>query len=31
NIIIDGEGTIMAKNIHGKDLQDFLKKNLNRN
>ncbi len=31
NVIIDGEGTIMAKNIHGKDLEDFLKKNLNRN
>nr|WP_315028517.1 TlpA disulfide reductase family protein [uncultured Chryseobacterium sp.] len=31
NVIIDGEGTIIAKNIHGKDLEDFLKKNLSSN
>ncbi|WP_228440979.1 TlpA family protein disulfide reductase [Chryseobacterium phosphatilyticum] len=31
NVIIDGQGTIIAKNIHGKDLEDFLKKNLNQN
>ncbi|MCJ7936227.1 MAG: TlpA family protein disulfide reductase [Chryseobacterium sp.] len=31
NVIIDGEGTILAKNLHGKDLEEFLKKNLNRN
>lgn len=29
NVIIDGEGMIIAKNLHGKDLEDFLKKNLN--
>lgn len=28
NVIIDGEGTILAKNLHGKDLEEFLKKNL---
>ncbi|WP_228455279.1 TlpA family protein disulfide reductase [Chryseobacterium sp. Tr-659] len=31
NIIIDGEGTILAKNLHGKDLEEFLKKNLSQN
>ncbi|MEF9478241.1 TlpA disulfide reductase family protein [Chryseobacterium sp. 1B4] len=31
NIIIDGEGTILAKNLHGKDLEEFLKKNLIQN
>ncbi|WP_412850674.1 TlpA family protein disulfide reductase [Chryseobacterium sp. PMSZPI] len=28
NIIIDGQGTILAKNLHGKELEDFLNKNL---
>lgn len=28
NIIIDGQGTILAKNLHGKDLEEFLKKSL---
>ncbi|HCN51439.1 MAG TPA: TlpA family protein disulfide reductase [Chryseobacterium sp.] len=28
NVIIDGQGTILAKNLHGKELQEFLKKNL---
>jgi peroxiredoxin len=28
NVIIDGEGMIIAKNLHGKDLEDFLKKKL---
>ncbi|MFZ4928592.1 TlpA family protein disulfide reductase [Chryseobacterium sp. Mn2064] len=28
NVIINGEGTIIAKNLHGKDLEEFLKKNL---
>ncbi|MGH1517207.1 TlpA family protein disulfide reductase [Chryseobacterium sp. JK1] len=28
NVIINGEGTIVAKNLHGKDLEEFLKKNL---
>ena len=31
NIIIDGEGTIIAKNLHDKELEEFLKKNLTRN
>lgn len=31
NIIIDGQGTILAKNLHGKDLEEFLKKNLLQN
>ncbi|MGU3375782.1 TlpA family protein disulfide reductase [Chryseobacterium sp. M5A1_1a] len=31
NVIIDGEGTIIAKNLHGKDLEDFLKKSLTQN
>ncbi len=29
NVIIDGQGTILAKNLHGKELEEFLKKNLN--
>lgn len=28
NVIIDGQGTILAKNLHGQELQEFLKKNL---
>ncbi|MBV8327282.1 MAG: TlpA family protein disulfide reductase [Chryseobacterium sp.] len=28
NVIIDGQGTIIAKNLHGTDLREFLKKNL---
>ncbi|RLJ32614.1 peroxiredoxin [Chryseobacterium sp. 7] len=28
NVIIDGEGTILAKNLHGKELEDFIKKSL---
>ena len=28
NIIIDGQGTILAKNLHGEELKEFLKKNL---
>lgn len=31
NVIIDGEGTIIAKNLHGKELEDFLKKSLSQN
>lgn len=31
NIIIDGQGTILAKNLHGKELEEFLKKTLNQN
>ncbi|MFS4428111.1 TlpA family protein disulfide reductase [Chryseobacterium sp. S90] len=31
NIIIDGQGTILAKNLHGKDLEEFLKKTLIQN
>ncbi|RQO40583.1 TlpA family protein disulfide reductase [Chryseobacterium sp. KBW03] len=31
NVIIDGQGTIVAKNLHGKDLDEFLKKNLSQN
>lgn len=31
NIIIDGRGTILAKNLHGKDLEEFLKKSLLQN
>jgi hypothetical protein len=31
NVIIDGQGTILAKNLHGKDLEAFLKKTLNQN
>ncbi|KPE50882.1 TlpA family protein disulfide reductase [Chryseobacterium indologenes] len=29
NVIINGEGTIIAKNLHGKELENFLKQNLN--
>ncbi|WP_126650740.1 TlpA family protein disulfide reductase [Chryseobacterium aureum] len=28
NIIINGEGTILAKNLHGEELEDFIKKSL---
>lgn len=28
NVIIDGQGTILAKNLHGKELEEFLMKNL---
>lgn len=28
NVIIDGQGTIVAKNLHGKELEDFIKKSL---
>lgn len=28
NVIIDGDGTIIAKNLHEKELEDFLKKSL---
>ncbi len=31
NVIIDGQGTIVAKNLHGKELEDFIKKNLTLN
>ena len=31
NVIIDGQGTIVAKNLHGKDLDEFLKKSLSQN
>lgn len=31
NIIIDGQGTIIAKNLHGQELEDFIKKNLIQN
>lgn len=31
NIIIDGQGTIIAKNLHGQELEDFVKKNLIQN
>ncbi|WP_246008653.1 TlpA family protein disulfide reductase [Chryseobacterium lactis] len=31
NVIIDGQGTILAKNLHGKELEEFLKKNLSQN
>ncbi|WP_312285665.1 TlpA family protein disulfide reductase [Chryseobacterium gleum] len=31
NIIIDGQGTILVKNLHGKDLEEFLKKSLLQN
>ncbi|MDR6922633.1 MULTISPECIES: TlpA disulfide reductase family protein [Chryseobacterium] len=30
NVIIDGEGTILAINLHGKELEDFLKQNLSK-
>ena len=31
NVIIDGDGTILAKNLHGKELEEFLKKALHQN
>lgn len=31
NVIIDGEGTIIAKNLHEKELEEFLKKSLDQN
>lgn len=31
NVIIDGEGTIIAKNLHEKELEEFLKKSLSQN
>ncbi|WP_228438884.1 TlpA family protein disulfide reductase [Chryseobacterium pennae] len=31
NVIIDGEGTIIAKNLHEKELEEFLKKSLGQN
>lgn len=31
NVIIDGEGVIIAKNLHEKELEEFLKKNLSHN
>lgn len=31
NVIIDGEGTIIAKNLHEKELEEFLEKNISRN
>lgn len=31
NVIIDGEGTIIAKNLHEKELEEFLKKSLRQN
>ena len=31
NVIIDGQGTIVAKNLHGKELEDFIKKSLTQN
>jgi peroxiredoxin len=31
NVIIDGEGNIIAKNLHEKELEEFLKKNLVQN
>ncbi|MGE8513016.1 MAG: TlpA family protein disulfide reductase [Chryseobacterium culicis] len=31
NVIIDGEGTILAKNLHGKELEEFIKKSLTQN
>ncbi|WPO93227.1 TlpA family protein disulfide reductase [Chryseobacterium sp. HR92] len=31
NVIIDGQGTVLAKNLHGKDLEEFLKKTLSQN
>jgi len=30
NVIINGEGTILAINLHGKELEDFLKQNLSK-
>ncbi|WP_454045701.1 TlpA family protein disulfide reductase [Chryseobacterium sp. Marseille-Q8038] len=31
NVIIDGEGTILAKNLHGKELEEFIKKSMTQN
>ena len=31
NVIIDGEGTIIGKNLHGEELKTFLKNNLKHN
>lgn len=31
NVIIDGQGTIIAKNLHGQELENFIKKNLIQN
>ncbi len=31
NVIINSEGTIIAKNLHEKELEDFLKKSLSQN
>ncbi|WP_228390814.1 TlpA family protein disulfide reductase [Chryseobacterium contaminans] len=31
NVIIDGEGTIIAKNLHEKELEEFLKKSFSQN
>lgn len=31
NVIIDGQGTILAKNLHGKELEEFIKKRLTQN
>jgi len=31
NVIIDVEGTILAKNLHGKELEEFIKKSLKQN
>lgn len=31
NVIIDGQGTIVAKNLHGKELEDLIKKSLTQN
>ena len=31
NVIIDGQGTILAKNLHGKELEEFIKKSLVQN
>ncbi|MEJ5048928.1 TlpA disulfide reductase family protein [Chryseobacterium culicis] len=31
NVIIDGQGTILAKNLHGKELEEFIKKSLTQN
>ncbi|PTT40536.1 TlpA family protein disulfide reductase [Chryseobacterium sp. HMWF028] len=31
NVIIDEQGTILAKNLHGQELEDFIKKSLTKN
>ncbi|WP_228414119.1 TlpA family protein disulfide reductase [Chryseobacterium sp. CH21] len=28
NVVIDGQGTILAKNLHGKELEEFIKEKL---